>query len=53
MQKKFFSAVILAAVLAAPGVALAGFGPKSLSKCDIYEWIGIQNVMACEGLPEE
>lgn len=48
-MRKFIVSAVIAVSLAAPSVAFAGIGPKSLSRCDIAAWLGIVNVMACEG----
>ncbi len=48
MRKLIISAVI-AASLAAPASAFAAFGPKSLSGCDIAEWLGVVWVRECGG----
>ncbi len=48
-MRKVLFACLISASLATPSVALAGIGPKSLKSCDIYAWLGITNVMACEG----
>ena len=48
MRKLLLAGLITASVVA-PTAAFAAIGPGSLAYCDILEWLGFVNVMACEG----
>lgn len=49
-MRKLLAASLIAASVLAPTAALAAIGPGSLAYCDVLEWLGFRNVMACEGV---
>lgn len=48
-MRKLLAACLITASIIAPTAAMAAIGPGSLAYCDILEFLGFRNVMACEG----